>query len=176
MQYPLVLKALIIAQVCSKKWCVCLQVLTILYSSCFTRVWGDIVKGDPESQSDTSEKHCHALWLKHAIQFRSSFHYSRWLLKWLLFFQLNHFSFDIKYLISTRWLANPNWGCSHFPQIPWSSYDYLIRHQSEDSHAHHILTKVPPIMLTIESRKVFWACSPISFKHMSFGMRSWSHT
>ena len=38
---------------------------------------------------------------------------------------------------STRWLANPNQGCIHYP---WddvqSSYEYLIQYQNEDSHAH----------------------------------------
>ena len=60
------------------------------------------------------------------------------------------------------WLANPSWGCRHFPCDFWSSYEYLIHYQSEDSRANS--------MLTIELRVliIFWARSPISFNHLSF--------
>ena len=35
-----------------------------------------------------------------------------------------------------------------------------------------------PILLTDESRIViiFWAHNPISFKHVSFGIRTWNHS
>ena len=53
----------------------------------------------------------------------------------------------MKQAISTRWL--PNRGHNHFPRNFQSSYEYLIFHQSEDSHAHQVITQVTPIMLTI---------------------------
>ena len=37
--------------------------------------------------------------------------------------------------ISTKWLANPNRGYSRFPHDFWSSYEYLIYYQSENSCA-----------------------------------------
>ena len=52
------------------------------------------------------------------------------------FFQLAHLSWDMKHMISLRWLANPKRGPSHFPYNFWSSYEYLIHYQSEDLHAH----------------------------------------
>ena len=47
-------------------------------------------------------------------------------------FQLAHFSQDMKYAISTTWLANPNQGYIHFPHSFWSSYKSLIHYGSED--------------------------------------------
>ena len=45
---------------------------------------------------------------------------------------------DMKHIvvISTRWLANPHWGGSHFPHSFHSSYEYLIHFQSQHSHVH----------------------------------------
>jgi hypothetical protein len=40
----------------------------------------------------------------------------------------------MKRVISMRWLANPNRGHSHFSHEIWSSREYLIHYQSEDSH------------------------------------------
>ena len=72
--------------------------------------------------------------------------------------------------MSTRWLANPSRGCRCFPHHSWRSYEYLIHCQTEDSCAHWMVMYTLPIMLTIEPRMVtiFWACSPISFRHKSF--------
>ena len=33
----------------------------------------------------------------------------------LLLTSLAHFSLHMKHMVGTRWLANPNQGCSHFP-------------------------------------------------------------
>jgi hypothetical protein len=55
-------------------------------------------------------------------------------LKWLLF-PLAHFSYDMKRTISTKWLAIPNRGHSHFPQNFGTSYEYLNHHQNGDSCA-----------------------------------------
>ena len=57
----------------------------------------------------------------------------------LTFFRVVHFSYDIKQMTSMRWLAIPNPGHSHFPHNFWSSYEYLILCQSEDSCAHLFL-------------------------------------
>ena len=84
-------------------------------------------------------------------------------------------------MISTRWLANPDWGHSHFPHYFWSSCDYLINlinfwkwkfSSSLNGHIDH------PIILTIESRIaiIFWTCSPFSFNYMSFWYHFWRHT
>jgi hypothetical protein len=53
-------------------------------------------------------------------------------LKWLLV-SLVHFSWDIKHVVGTRWLANPNQGYSHFFHNFQSSYECLIHYQYEDS-------------------------------------------
>ena len=42
----------------------------------------------------------------------------------------------MKYVISTRWLASPNQGLSHFHHNFWSSYEYLINFHNEDSCVH----------------------------------------
>jgi hypothetical protein len=74
-------------------------------------------------------------------------------------------------MICTRWLANPNWGRSHFPHDRWSSYGYLIHYQNEDfkmlskwscRSSPNMLTMEPNIMVII-----FGTYSPISFWHMS---------
>ena len=57
-------------------------------------------------------------------------------------------------MISTRWLENPNQGRSHFPRNFWSSYEYLIQYQSEDSRARSMVMYVPPSKLTTEPRTV----------------------
>ena len=41
----------------------------------------------------------------------------------------------MKHVISMRWLANPNRGHSHFSHEIWSSCEYFIQAQSEDSHS-----------------------------------------
>ena len=71
---------------------------------------------------------------------------------------------------STRWLANPNRGWSHFLNNCWSSHEFVIHYHSEESRAQWMVINVPPIMLIIEPIMViiFWVRSPISFKHMSF--------
>ena len=38
---------------------------------------------------------------------------------------------DMYHDISQRLLANPNYACSHFPHIYWSSYEYLSHYESE---------------------------------------------
>jgi hypothetical protein len=55
------------------------------------------------------------------------------------FFQLPHFYNDMKDPLSTRWLAYPNQGCTHFPHNIWSLYEYIIHYQSEDSYAHQMV-------------------------------------
>ncbi len=60
----------------------------------------------------------------------------------------------MEHAISTRWLANPNQGHSHFPHDYRCSYAYLIQYQGEDSHSHQILVQFSPIMLTIVSTMV----------------------
>lgn len=77
----------------------------------------------------------------------------------------------MKHATSTRWLDNPNWGCSHFPLNFWSSIGYVFKYQSDCSCAHdrsYIIIYVPPIKLTIELRiiVIFWTHGPISFEHM----------
>ena len=47
-----------------------------------------------------------------------------------------HFSWNMKYGISGRWLANPNCVRSHLPYDFWSSYEYFIHYHNEDSRAH----------------------------------------
>ena len=37
-------------------------------------------------------------------------------------------------LVKTRWLANSKRVVTYFPHNIWSSYEYLIHYQSEDSH------------------------------------------
>ena len=48
-------------------------------------------------------------------------------------------------VVSTRWLADPNQGHIHFPHKFYSSYEYLIPNQSDNSHAHELDTKIPPV-------------------------------
>ena len=43
---------------------------------------------------------------------------------------------------------------SHFPRKLWSSYEYPIQYQSENSQVHQMVIEVPPIMLTIQPRMV----------------------
>ena len=38
--------------------------------------------------------------------------------------------------VTTRCLANPNWGCGHFSHNFWKSYDYVIDDQGEGSCAY----------------------------------------
>ena len=65
-------------------------------------------------------------------------------LKWLPFFLLAHFSWNMKHTISMRWLANPHEGLGHFPHEFWSSNEHLIKYQSEYSHAHQMVKQVSP--------------------------------
>ena len=57
-----------------------------------------------------------------------------------------------------RWLANPNWGCSHFPPRFWSSYQYHIRYQSDLSCAHYLvmLTIAPALILILLMFMMTW--------------------
>ena len=55
----------------------------------------------------------------------------------------------MEHVISMRWLVHSNRGRSHFPYDFWSSYEYPIHYQSEDSCAHQSV-----VMLTIELRMV----------------------
>ena len=56
-------------------------------------------------------------------------------LNWLIF-RLAHVSLDMKHVLNTEWLASANRGHGHFPHYFWSSYEYFIHYQSEDSRAH----------------------------------------
>ena len=59
--------------------------------------------------------------------------------------------------MSTRWLENPNEDPNQFVLIFWSSHEYVIHHQSEDSYAHSnglICPTRPQIMLTTELRMI----------------------
>ena len=60
----------------------------------------------------------------------------------------------MKHAIGLKWLANPNLDHSHFPHHFWSAFEYLVHQQSEYSHAHYMVKKIPPIMLTIRSKMV----------------------
>ena len=77
----------------------------------------------------------------------------------------------MKHLISARWLANPNYACSHFPHDFWSSYGspiILSKWRFLKSSTDHI--GLPFLtMFNIASRMIyiFWVCGPISFQHMS---------
>ena len=44
-----------------------------------------------------------------------------------------HFSLDMKHTISSNWPTNPNCAYNHFLHNFWSSCEYLIHGQSEDS-------------------------------------------
>ena len=73
-----------------------------------------------------------------------------------------------------RWLMGSNRGCTHFPCQIWSSPLFLdielcIYHQCEGSQGHWMSYTPPPSRLD-EPRmvKIFWACSPNSFKHIYF--------
>ena len=77
-----------------------------IYSSYFTCAQGDIVKGTL-SHKETQVRDIAMLYdwnMPYSLRVLSTMIEG---LKMVIFFQLNHFSFDIKYLISTRWLANP---------------------------------------------------------------------
>ena len=40
-----------------------------------------------------------------------------------------YFSWDMKHAVSSKWLANPSWGHSHFPHEFQRSYEYLMQRQ-----------------------------------------------
>ena len=74
----------------------------------------------------------------------------------------------MKHAMSTKWLANPNRGHSHFPHDFWSSYEYLnslSKWRFFCSLNGHIVTLMT---LIVEPRMfiLFWTRSPTSFKHM----------
>ena len=55
-----------------------------------------------------------------------------------------HFLENTKHAISARWLANASHACHHLPHIVpfWSSYEYLIHHQSENwALAHQVVIR-----------------------------------
>ena len=83
---------------------------------------------------------------------------------------LHPFLLDIKYAISARWLANPNYACRHSPHSFWRFYEYLIHGQSKDSSSYQMMIYVPANMLTLVSIKVnlFWASNPNLFTRHSF--------
>ena len=86
----------------------------------------------------------------------------------------------MKHAISTRWVANPNRGCSHSPQkIIQSSYEYFIHDQnwrilcSLNGHIGPrimflIIEPGMVIMIIIERGVGFEPSNPISCKHESF--------
>ena len=55
------------------------------------------------------------------------------------FFQLIHFSKDMKHDIWYEMVANPCRSHSHFPHNLWSSYEYLIYYQSDESRALYMV-------------------------------------
>jgi hypothetical protein len=62
----------------------------------------------------------------------------------------------MKHVLSTEWLASANRGHGHFPHYFWSSYEYLVYYQSEDSRAHlNSCTSPSPIMRTIKLESYF---------------------
>ena len=86
------------------------------------------------------------------------------------FLQLVHFSKDVKHTPSTRWLANPNQGCSHFHHNFGSSYEYLIYINKVKIHVLIKWSYRPPhlcLLLSLELLSYF-EHSPIFFNHMSF--------
>ena len=53
------------------------------------------------------------------------------------FFGKVYFSLDMKVVMSTTWLANPNQGHSQLPHRFQYSYEYLGHYLSEDSPPHY---------------------------------------
>ena len=69
----------------------------------------------------------------------------------------------MKYTISARWLANPNYACNYLLQIFGVHANNLFIIKVKISHTHYMVDIwVAPIISNI-----FWTCSPISSKHMS---------
>ena len=70
----------------------------------------------------------------------------------MVFFQLAHFSWDMKHASITEWLADSNWAHSCFTHNPRSSYEYLLLQQNEDSCSFYVHNKnsIFRIMLTID--------------------------
>ena len=64
-----------------------------------------------------------------------------------------HFLYDVKFAISARWLANPNYTRSQFPHDFWSSYEYVSHCQIEDSLSY-LMTPQASLILTIETKSV----------------------
>jgi hypothetical protein len=66
-----------------------------------------------------------------------------------------HFSFDIKCVISTRWLANPNWGLSHSPHTYFLELIRISYSSSKWWFSCLLNGHIgPPSMLAIEPRMV----------------------
>ena len=71
-----------------------------------------------------------------------------------------------------KWLANPNWGCSHFLHKFWSSHEYLFIIKVKILVLLNGHIGPPPKLCwsMIECKMVIsvWACGPIFSNHMSF--------
>jgi hypothetical protein len=91
-----------------------------------------------------------------------------------MLFSLHPLLGDRKHAISARWLANPNCACSHLPLSFGAHINICFIIKVKILMLIKWSYTSPPtkkkIMLNIEPRivSIFWACSPIYLKHLSF--------
>lgn len=95
--------------------------------------------------------------------------------KWVLnghFSLCIHFSYNLKQAIGLwAWKANPNHVHRHFPRKFWSSCEYLIHGQSEDSYIMEWSYRFSWScqILHLEGLREIWACSSITVNACLFG-------